>query len=254
MPYIVSIPLKTDERPRPDVHRSLHANVYAWFAAADPDLAEELHSRTPRKPFTLSPLMKEDGNWAFRVALLKDELWQPFQEGLAARPIASLRRNEIPLAMVDVALHHRTYREMFEEAGTSTRIDLKFLTMTCFKAGDLYSPLPEPRSIIRSWLTRWSEYAPPDLRINVALVDVAMAHLGVSAYNLRTRVQNLGYGQEMGFLGWANLRVVKARKLGPDLLRQFNALADYAEFCGTGRKTTHGMGQTRRRRERREKR
>jgi len=184
--------------------------------------------------------------WALRVALLEDDLWEPFRAGLQARPFADLMGHTVPLALERLEVHHRSYAELLEGASAGTRIALRFLTPTCFRAGDLDSPLPEPRSIVRSWLSRWSQYAPPDLCINVALVDVAQVHVAVSGYDLRTEVTDLGYGKQMGFVGRVTLRVVKARKLGEEILRQLNALADYAEFCGTGRKTTHGMGQTRR--------
>jgi CRISPR-associated endoribonuclease Cas6 len=247
MPYAVSLPLQYTDASPPQLHRAFHANLYAWFAAADPDLADDLHRQPVRKPFALSPLMRhgEDGR-LLRVALLEDDLWEPFQAGLAARPFVDLLGRTVLLALEALEMHHRSYWEMLDGASTGTRIALRFLTPTCFRAGDLDSPLPEPRSMVRSWLSRWSQYAPPDLRINVALVDVAVVHLAISGYDLRTEVRDLGYGKQMGFVGRVTLRVVNARKLGDDILRQLNALADYAEFCGTGRKTTHGMGQTRR--------
>lgn len=251
MPYAVSLPVQYGDAPLPELHRALYANLYAWFAAADADLADDLHRQPVRKPFTLSPLMGHAGEGrALRVALLEDDLWEPFQAGLAARPFADLPGLTIPLALEELEVYHRSYQELLEGASTGTRIALRFLTPTCFKAGDLDSPLPEPHSMIRSWLSRWSQYAPPPLRVNVALVDVAWAHVAVSGYDLHTEVKDLGYGKQIGFVGRVTLRVVKARKLGEEILRQLNALADYAEFCGTGRKTTHGMGQTRRLRRR----
>jgi len=253
MPYTITLPISAAaHHPHPHLHRVLHANLYAWFAAADSALADDLHHQPVRKPFTLSPLTRHDGTiHVLRVALLDDALWEPFRAGLAARPFVDLQGDTIPLALADLEMCHRSYAELLEGASTGTRIALRFLTPTCFRAGDLDSPLPEPRSMVRSWLSRWSQYAPAPLRINVALVDVAIVHVAVSGYNLHTRVTDMGYGKQMGFVGRVTLRVVKARKLGEEILRQLNALADYAEFCGTGRKTTHGMGQTRRiRRER----
>jgi CRISPR-associated endoribonuclease Cas6 len=248
MPHLVTLPLQwEDKAPPPELHRALHANLYAWFAAADLDLADGLHRQSVRKPFTLSPLIRRGKNGpALRMALLEDELWKPLHAGLCARPFADLLGRSVPLALESLEVHHRSYAEFLDHASTDTRIALRFLTPTCFKAGDLDSPLPAPHSMIRSWLSRWSQYAPPPLRINVALVDAAWAHVAISGYDLSTKVRDLGYGKQMGFVGRLSLRVVKAGKLGEEILRQLNALADYAEFCGTGRKTTHGMGQTRR--------
>jgi CRISPR-associated endoribonuclease Cas6 len=247
MPHIISLPFQCDQTPLPRLHRALHANLFVWFAAADADLAEDLHQRPVRKPFTLSPLTHStNGLRVLRVTLLEDDLWEPFQAGLTARPFAEFLDEKVPLSMAHVEAQHQTYENLIAEASTSTGIRLDFLTPTCFRAGGLDSPLPEPHTMVHSWLTRWSQYAPPDIRINVALVDVARAHLAISGYNLHTAVKNLGYGKQIGFLGRVNLRVVKGKKIGREMLRQLNTLADYAEFCGTGWKTTQGMGQTRR--------
>ena len=45
-----------------------------------------------------------------------------------------------------------------------------------------------------------------------------------------------------GFTGKVSYYIDK--KAPPDLVFQMNLLADYTFFCGTGRKTTVGMGQT----------
>jgi len=82
----------------------------------------------------------------------------------------------------------------------------------------------------------------------VALLDVAHTCVGISAIdNMYTRTHDLGRGRPpVGFLGEVTFSITKARALNQAHVWQLNALADYAPFCGTGRKTTLGMGQTRR--------
>jgi CRISPR-associated endoribonuclease Cas6 len=78
------------------------------------------------------------------------------------------------------------------------------------------------------------------------LLDVVHAHVGISSHRVRTEWHDLGYSQIVGFVGDVTYTIVDAKRLDQELVWQLNVLADYAEFCGTGRKTTQGMGQTRR--------
>ncbi|MFC2059912.1 CRISPR system precrRNA processing endoribonuclease RAMP protein Cas6 [Chloroflexota bacterium] len=53
----------------------------------------------------------------------------------------------------------------------------------------------------------------------------------------------MGTYSELGFTGQVKW---KASNTYYALLRQVNALVNYAVYCGTGMKTTLGMGQSRR--------
>ncbi len=47
-----------------------------------------------------------------------------------------------------------------------------------------------------------------------------------------------------GFVGTCSFQLTS--KVAEKIAQQINCLADFAFFAGTGRKTTHGMGMTRR--------
>jgi CRISPR/Cas system endoribonuclease Cas6 (RAMP superfamily) len=71
--------------------------------------------------------------------------------------------------------------------------------------------------------------------------------VAVDSHRIRSAKHHLGRGRSfVGFVGQVTFAITQARKLDQAIVWQLNALADYAEFCGTGRKTTQGMGQTRR--------
>ena len=61
-------------------------------------------------------------------------------------------------------------------------------------------------------------------------------------YRLQTAGIRTKRVQLIGFTGKVTYYI--DHKAPPDLVFQMNLLADYAFFCGTGRKTTIGMGQT----------
>ena len=106
--------------------------------------------------------------------------------------------------------------------------------------------MPEPTSVFQSWLSQWNDFAPARRRIDTELLKVVHERVAISDHRLHTDWHDLGYSQIVGFVGEVRFEVLGARRLNQAVVWQLNALADYAEFCGTGRKTTHGMGQTRR--------
>jgi CRISPR-associated endoribonuclease Cas6 len=124
---------------------------------------------------------------------------------------------------------------------------MAFVSPTTFRAGRLDAPLPEPGAVFRSWLSRWNDFAPPHRRMPTELLDVVHEHVAVAAIDhLRTARHDLGRSSPVGFVGRVTFVITRARRLNQADVWRLNALADYAEFCGTGRKTTQGMGQTRR--------
>ena len=93
-------------------------------------------------------------------------------------------------------------------------------------------------------------FAPQDLRLNINTLDLVAAHVAVSRFRLETRAVIFDCYPQIGFVGTVSYRIIRSRCLGHDLIRRINILADYAPFCGTGHKTTQGMGQTQRLRRR----
>jgi len=252
MPYAIEFPIAGEQPPPLNLYRALYANLLRWIAAVDSDLATALHDRPVRKPFTLSALRQgRDGDYRWRVTLLEDALWEPLWAGAQAVGVLDLNGCTWPVRWSDARITHRSYALLLTGVRPADHIEMEFVSPTTFRAGDLDLPLPEPGAVFRSWLSRWNDFAPPDRRISTALLDVVRANVAISGHRLWTEKHDLGRSQVVGFVGQVTYVITQARRLNQALVWQLNALADYAEFCGTGRKTTHGMGQTRRmRRER----
>jgi len=66
----------------------------------------------------------------------------------------------------------------------------------------------------------------------------------VARYRLETHILNFGSYQEVGFTGRCRYELDK--NTPEEVAHALNALADFAFYCGTGAKTTMGMGQTKR--------
>ena len=247
MPCAVEFPIGDGKRPPPNLYRALYANLLQWITAANADVTEAFHNRPVRKPFTISALRRGcDGDWYWRVTLLQDDLWEPLWTGVQAVGVLDLDGCLWPVRWPDAQVTHLSYDFLLTHVQHTDRIRMRFLSPTTFRAGDLDVPLPEPRAVFQSWLNRWNDFAPTHRRINTELLDVVRATVAISAHQLRTEEYDLGHTQAVGFVGQVTYVILQARRLNQALVWQLNALADYAEFCGTGQHTAQGMGQTRR--------
>lgn len=246
MPYSLTISLEADEPEElPDnSRRALHANFYDWLKGGDRQLAEEVHSADGTKPFTISPLWPAGEERRFRITLLRDNLWPPLEKGFSKASSVDIVGQELNIA--DAESEYCSYKEMWEEAEEERRIRLRFLSPTSFRSQGMHYPLPDPLLVFQSYLSRWNEFAPPRLRFNINTLDVVEAHVALSYYKLHTEVVDFDRYKQIGFVGLVQYTVTRAHLLGSEVLKRLNALADYAYFCGTGHKTTQGMGQTQR--------
>jgi CRISPR-associated endoribonuclease Cas6 len=101
-------------------------------------------------------------------------------------------------------------------------------------------PLPIPETVLGSWLERWKRFSSASLPH--AVQEVGQANLALSRYELRSGV--IEYKEKwIGFTGKCRFRILSGDEFW---VRLCNLLADYSFYCGTGYKTTFGLGQTRR--------
>ena len=250
MPYAIDFAIAGRGEPPRDVYRALHANLLKWIAAGDSEIATAIHDRPALKPFTVAPLTGDQGQgWRWRITLLVDALWEALAEGVRQIGALDLAGETFPVAARDTRAIHRSYDALLTEIQPDNYMRITFLSPTTFRAGRMDMPLPEPSTVFQSWLSRWNDFAPPNRHIPPALMDVIHEHVAIAEIkDLYTQRHDLGRSRPVGFVGRVTYVITRARKLNQADVWRINALADYAAFCGTGRKTTQGMGQTRRER------
>jgi CRISPR-associated endoribonuclease Cas6 len=249
VPYAIEVPLKVVrvlEHEGGIAHRALNALLYHWLDAAKPQLATFVHDQAEPKPFTVSPLLADgDGGYRFRMTLLEDEYGPYVSQGMSKE--RSVRVGDKVLAIDGEArVEQRTYQAIAEQAGTRPVARLRFESPTAFKTREMHYPLPDPPLVFASYHARWNAFAPPEYRIDEAWREWLAYHVAVSRLEIHTEVLRFGQYEHIGFVGQVEYTVVDRQ--GDPLAQRgpFNALADYATFCGTGHKTTQGLGQTRR--------
>lgn len=230
---------------------ALHANFFKWLETADVALAKGIHDVSDPKPFTLSPLLcdGEPSHSRFRITLLDDALWPCLRAGIESRPFVRILTERLQFVSA-MQVEQRTYTELAQEASTHPVAILRFETPTNFRSHGMNYPLPDPMMVFASYHARWNAFAPEALRISESWLEWVARSIGVSQCSVQSQVvvfkQANGSFQHIGFVGAAQFNVLARDGKAMAGRAPFNALADYAYFCGTGYKTTQGMGQTKR--------
>lgn len=242
----------------------VHAAFLAMIGEVDSDLAEDLHtSGTQYRPFTASPLrggkriegerllLSPDRTCSLRFTVLTPHIYRRLAHHLLLpQRLPSLRLGEAELLITGMIgtpgsstwADYATWEGLLEGAHLDPAITLEFASPTAFRQGDLDLPLPVPRLVFSGYLQKWNKYSGSPF--DRELLDIIERHVGVKEHTIKTVPFKDGRVTIPGFVGKCTF-LIKG-KLEEEFIKQINCLADFAFFAGTGRKTTHGMGMTRR--------
>ncbi|MGL5062765.1 MAG: CRISPR-associated endoribonuclease Cas6 [Microcoleus sp.] len=249
--------------------RHLHALFLTLVSSVDKQLGDYLHDSTVDKAFTLSPLQTKKCpfkkhhslQWEhtepiaqytpcwWRITLLDDSLFgkltnlwlnlnpsKPWHLGPADLSIANILGTPQPEQPWADAC---TYSQLFDRASETNRlIAFSFATPTTFRQGKFDSVIPTRDCVFNSLLSRWNKYS------SIALPDLSLDPLFSTFVNIKTEKLTNYENDFVGIVGEVSYRILG--DVEPLLIKQINALADFALYCGVGRKTPMGMGMTRR--------
>lgn len=243
---------------------SLQGLFYALLKEGNAVLAQRVHDADAVKPFTVSPLngklprvagerMVVAGvTYWVRFTTLTDEVYNALNPVLLGRFLrgGAVTLDGVEFKVVDVTTEPREEKrlgrlssaaEIWARAEPISTITLRFASPTTFKQRGLNLLFPIPANVFHSYREKWNAFAAPP--IDDGFIPWVEQNVAVEAHHLETRMIWFGEFQLHGFAGWCRFT---AKDGDVTRLEQLNALADFAFFCGTGQKTTQGMGQTRR--------
>ena len=250
--------------PRVDQGRAVHGQLLDWLRQADAGLAQQIHDADGAKPFTASSLMgarlerdriallQGQECW-FRVTSLSPELSTALLERVLPSLPDRMTLSDVPFELAGVTTDRgehpwagrTTYAELAQElmlaaAEPPPWLSLRFISPTAFHSQKRHLPLPLPRLAVEGWLKKWNRFAP--LRLHEEANRFAEECLAVSRYRLETRPVRYGPATIVGFVGRCTYRFLNRESYW---MRVMHLLAAFSFYCGTGHKTTMGMGQTR---------
>ncbi len=248
-----------------DLGPAIRAEFLDWVGETDADHSGDLHDGDDLRPYTISDLhgsfraqrgfrLVEAGQSAwFRVTSLRERetrlLLDSVFPNLEGQNI-SLDRTSFHIQKVAADGHPWargvSYASLVERYFKSASqppdtLEVEFVSPTTFKSNQVHVPLPLPEHVWGSWLRRWNALSPASLPRETRALDEA--RLALSRYKLETRVVHYEKAAWIGFTGVCRFRILSDDEFW---LRLCNLLADFAFYCGTGAKTSFGMGQTRR--------
>ncbi len=262
--------------------RATHAWFLDRVRAADRTMAETLHRANTTRPFTVSNLwgtgrpaegqmtLSPEQTCFLRLTSFGPELSALLQEQVLPALPETIELTGVPLRVVEVTTDPTTH----PWAGTATfeglvqehllaterperKLTLRFASPTTFRRtggdasladsqGRAYQvaghnvPLPLPGLVFDSYLQRWNAFAPVALPSD--LKRYAQECVAISRYRLQTELVEFGAARQVGFVGSCQFMALVP---DPYWLRLLHLLAAFAFYCGTGHKTTMGLGQTR---------
>ena len=265
-----------DATLRPTMGHHAHAVFLSLLGIGNRKKAEEAHTTSAQKPFTVSPLiargtrhrnqlhLQAGTQCKLRFTFLNDALFAHFAPVFFTDPLPSVRLGHATFqinrltttpSQTDGWGNTTTYEELIETAEAETRMQMRFYSPTAFRA---LTPRGQDRrdeaaiDLVRcyqSWVNKWNAFAPIQMDKEKFLEYVAN-HAGLTAIDSKSRVLDFGRHKIAGFVGSCAYQFfIEQQSANADhlqMLRWVNLLADFAFYSGTGYKTTMGMGQTRR--------
>ncbi len=268
----ISLLPETDVTLRPTMGHHAHAAFLAIMRESNPEIAEKLHAQSTQKPFTVSPLIAEakkrdnllhiraGADCKLRYTFLDDALFAHFGQTFLTAPFPTIQLGNAKFQVKQLTSHatdeqgwsgNATYAELVQSAKTDTRMSFRFYSPTAFRKMTPRGQETRNHTYLdlvrcyQSWINKWNAFAPIKLDKTEILTFIT-DHAQVTSVTTKSRALNFGKHTEVGWVGTCACVFYPEKSLDEHLIRTANCLADFAFYCGTGYKTTMGMGQTKR--------
>ncbi|MFN5816989.1 MAG: CRISPR-associated endoribonuclease Cas6 [Pseudanabaena sp.] len=260
---IVSITLTLRAIADIELSHNYTTALHAWFLHqvrdSDPQLSAYLHDKQSEKAFAISPLngnlkpivnsflAKVDSTYTWTISALSESLCTWLQTWFINHPkTINLYKGSFAIEQIRINQPPTTYNNLWSSSlNLDPRFTLAFLTPTCFRSKNHHLPLPIPANIFHSYLRRWNDFAPEAFPQEEFLAWIEKV-VYITNYELNcTKVAVAKQGYVTGFTGTVEFAIDLKTSRNSDFEKLLSALIKLANYCGTGHKTTFGLGQTR---------
>lgn len=237
--------------------------LHAWFLEqirlTDPELSATLHDDQAEKAFTISGLagalvpkgrgfqLQVGERYRWSVTGFSKPVVEWMAQWLQALPTTiDLRDAPLQIKQVELLYPAMTYAQLWELGNTiDTPVTLSFISPTSFRRHGQHFPLPVPFNLYHSYLRRWNLFS--EIPVDA---DEFLEWVDESILVLRHRIESTKIlagkrGSVTGFTGTVAFGISPKATIDEEFIQLFYALSQFAPYCGTGHKTTFGLGQTR---------
>ncbi len=236
--------------------------LHAWFLQQiqtfDPELSAYLHDSESEKSFSLSGLNSQFVSHGQSLQLIKDKPYRWRVNGLSKRVAQGLETwlRQLPHEMeldnaplfiesVHLAQPATTYSKLHQVGEASSgSVSLSFASPTSFRRKGHHLPLPWPTNVFHSYLRRWNHFASKKIDQGDFLTWID-SHVIIQQHQMASSKVAAGkQGSVTGFTGAVTYALDRKSADEPTYQAMFYTLAQLAPYCGTGHKTTFGLGET----------
>jgi len=249
---------RTDAFLYPQYTIGLHAWLLDQVRSFDSELSAYLHDGQSEKPFTISglegalqPVGKEilvqaSQTYRWYVTALSAKVVQWLTQWVKALPEeVALRNVSLVIQSCKIALPATTYKQLWEAERSSSTLKLSFVTPTSFRRKKHHFPLPLPINVFHSYLRRWNDFSGMPFEQEAFLDWIDESAIVQQVKLESSKVQAGKKGSVTGFVGAIEYALSKEAQQQSEFTQLFYVLGQLAPYCGTGHKTTFGLGQTR---------
>ena len=259
---LVSLDFKLKPQDNSDLYAQYTIGLHAWFLHQirdiDPELSAYMHDGESEKPFSITGL---DGKFVAQSQSLQIQrqktyhwrvsgLCKPVVQGMAhwLRRLPEeivLKRSPLTIESINIAHPATTYTKLLQQGQTGEgSISLSFYSPTSFRRKGNHFPLPLPTNVFHSYLRRWNHFAKKPVNQDDFL-DWIDTYVIIRQHQLSTHKVAAGkQGSVTGFTGAVTYAIDRRGITEESFVALFYALAQLAPYCGTGHKTTFGLGET----------
>jgi CRISPR-associated endoribonuclease Cas6 len=237
--------------------------LHAWFLDQvrqdNPELSAYLHDGESEKPFNISALAgkllpsgrqlhleaKQIYHW--HINALSAKVVQFLKQWLIKLPkTLDLRDTALIIKNVSIAHPPTTYAQLLNSSlEKQSTVNLSFISPTSFRRKGHHFPLPVPVNLFHSYLRRWNDFSGMPIE-QEAFLDWIDEGVIIHQHNLESiKVAAGKRGSVTGFTGAIACGLSRSAVNNSEFTQMFYALVKLAPYCGTGHKTTFGLGQTR---------
>ena len=236
----------------------LHAWLLQQIQTFDAELSAYMHDSGVEKPFSITGLngqfvshsqsltLQADKRYRWRVNGLSKSVVQGLAKWLRQLPKEiDLKNAPLAIESVQLAQPATTYGKLLWQGKNSKgSVELSFVSPTSFKRKGHHLPLPWPTNVFHSYLRRWNNFAKKQVD-PTDFLDWIDRYVVITRHQLESLKVAAGkQGSVTGFVGAIAYTLDRQAAERPDFQALFYALTQLAPYCGTGHKTTFGLGET----------
>jgi CRISPR-associated endoribonuclease Cas6 len=261
---LVGLVLELEATKTTDLYSQYTIGLHAWFLDQvrqyNPQLSAYLHDGESEKPFNISALegqlvpagkqlqLQAHQKYHWYVSALYQPVAEFLRQWLTQIP-PKLELNNAPLQInrVSIAYPPTTYKELLLDSGANQKseVSLSFISPTSFRRKGNHFPLPVPTNLFHSYLRRWNDFSGMTVEQD-AFINWIEEGVIIHQHRLESvKVAAGKRGSVTGFVGAMRMGLTKTALTNREFTQLFYTLVKLASYCGTGHKTTFGLGQTR---------